>query len=346
MTATNRAGSWPRMSLLGAAAVAALTFMVPGGAMAADPMKITVSAVGRPPIFSNMFVDVADTMGYFKAAGLDVNMRWFQKATDTAKAILIGDADVGWTASAPGLNMIASGAPVVAIAGMPIQDWIVASDEPDVKTCKDLKGKVVATDGINAARYLFLGAVAETCGLQLSDLKPIDLANQSLVKAGIAGQVHAGVFHVDELAQIEVATGKKWNQIEAPATITKGLHYGMILTTKKEIADNREGLLRFLEVWIRTQKMMSSKLPDDKAKFASIVVAASQMDPKVAATTIDGLQAIGYWVNNDGLDEAQMMSQVGQLTKIGTIKPENKPSFDKIVDKSLYAEALKRVGSN
>ena len=32
-----------------------------------------------------------------------------------------------------------------------------------------------------------------------------------------------------------------------------------------------------------------------------------------------------------------------QLVKIGVIKPENKPGYDKIVDKSLYAEAMKRV---
>jgi hypothetical protein len=31
--------------------------------------------------------------------------------------------------------------------------------------------------------------------------------------------------------------------------------------------------------------------------------------------------------------------------KVGVMKPENKPSYDKIVDKSLYIEAAKRVAS-
>lgn len=316
-----------------------------GAARAADPVKITVAAVGRPPIFSNMFVDVSEAAGFYKQDGLEVTTRWFQKATDTAKSILTGDADVGWTASAPGLNLMASGAPVVAIAGMPLQDWVVASDEPNVKACPDLKGKVVATDGINAARYLFLGALAESCGLHLSDMKPIDLANASLVKAGIAGQVHAGVFHVDELAQIEGMTGKTWNRVPAPAAIAKGLHYGMILTSRREVAENREGLVRFLESWIQSQRLMSSAQPADSAKFTDAVVKASQMDPKVAAASIGSLQAAGYWVNDDGLDQTQMMSQVAQLVSIGTIKPENAPTYDKIVDRSLYAEAAKRLAS-
>ncbi len=329
-------------------ALAAISFVVPGSATAqpaVKPIPIAASAIGRPPIFSNTFADVAEAMGYFKAAGVDVTFRWFQRGSDTAKAVVTGDVAVGFTASQPALNLIAGGADIVAIAGMPNQDWIIATDDPGVKGCKDLKGKTVAADGINNARTLYLGAVVATCGLQLSDLKPIDLANQPLVKAGIAGQVRAGVWHIDELAQVEFKTGKKWRLIDAPPAIMKELHYAMVITSKKAIAENREGLIRFLEGWIRSQKMMGSKAPADKAKFASIAANASQIDLKVAADSIDGYQAVNYWVNNDGLDQSQVMSQLEQLVKIGAIKAENKPSYNKIVDKSLYAEALKRVES-
>ena len=48
-------------------------------------------------------------MGYWKKAGLDVNFRWFQRGTDTAKAVVTGDAQVGYTATPPAVNLIASG---------------------------------------------------------------------------------------------------------------------------------------------------------------------------------------------------------------------------------------------
>jgi ABC-type nitrate/sulfonate/bicarbonate transport system substrate-binding protein len=329
-------------------ALVAIAFVVPASAWAQStgkPVQIAASAIGRPPIFSNTFADVAEAMGYFKAAGVDVAFRWFQRGSDTAKAVVTGDVAVGFTASQPALNLIAGGADVVAIAGMPNQDWIVASDDPGVKECKDLKGKTVAADGINNARTLYLGAVVATCGLQLSELKLIDLANQPLVKSGIAGQVHSAVWHVDELAQVEFKTGKKWRLIQAPPAIKKGLHYAMLITSKKAIAENREGLVRFLEGWIRSQRLMGSESPADKLAFAKVAANASQIDLKVAQASIEGYQAIGYWVNNDGLDQSQVMSQLDQLVKIGSIKAENKPSYDKIVDKSLYAEALKRVES-
>ncbi len=73
-------------------------------------MKISSTAIGRPPIFSNTFADVGEAMGYWKKAGLDVTFRWFQRGTDTAKSVVTGDAQVGYTATPAAVNLIASGA--------------------------------------------------------------------------------------------------------------------------------------------------------------------------------------------------------------------------------------------
>lgn len=330
-------------TLLGAMlALSAASLGLPSSA-SADDIKLAASAIGRPPIFSNTFVDVGEAKGYWKKAGLDASFRWFQRGTDTAKAVVTGDVQIGYTATPPAINLIASGAPVVIVAGMPNQDWLTASDEGSVKGCKDLKGQTVAADGINNARYLFLQAVLETCGLKLTDVKLIDLANAPLVKAGIAGQVHNGIFHVDELAQVEHKTGKKWTLIKEPASIKQGLHYAAILASKDAIAKNREGIVRFLMGWIQTQKFMGSSAPADVKSFAKIAADASKIDEAVAENAIKTYQSFNYWVNNDGIDQKQLMAQVDDLVKVGLMKAENKPSYAKLVDRTLYAEALKRV---
>ena len=305
----------------------------------ADEIKLVATAIGRPPIFSNTFADVGEAMGYWKKAGLDVTFRWFQRGTDTAKAVVTGDAAIGFTATPPAVNLIASGAPIVVVAGMPNQDWVIASDE--AKDCKGLKGKTVAADGINNTRYLFLQSLLETCGLKISDVTAIDLANAPLVKAGIAGQVHSAVFHIDELARVEHAT-KKWNMIDVPASIAEGLHYAVLVASKKAIQENREGIIRFLVGWIETQKLMSSSNANDMKKFAEIAAKADNIDVPVAEAAIKAFQQKKYWVNNDGLNEKQMMSQVKELVKVGSMKG-TPPTYNQIVDNSLYAEAAKRV---
>ena len=88
---------------------------------------------------------------------------------------------------------------------------------------------------------------------------------------------------------------------------------------------------------------MGSTKPADKEQFAKIAANASQIDVKVAPSVrSSSYHAINYWENNDGLDEKQMMAQLNELVKIGSVKPEHKPTYDKIVDTSLYAEAAKR----
>lgn len=324
-------------------ALSAMTFFVPTAS--AQDIKLGASAIGRPPIFSNTFVDVGQAEGYWKKAGLDVSFRWFQRGTDTAKAVVTGDVQVGYTATPPAVNLIASGAPIVVIAGMPNQDWLVASDDPNVKGCKDLKGQTVAADGINNARTLFLQSFLESCGLKLADVKMIDLANAPLVKAGIAGQVHHGIWHIDELAQVQHKVGGKWKLLPLPKDIYSGLHYAVVIASKKAIEENREGVIRFLVGWIQTQKLMSSTKPADQDRFAKIASEGSQIDLAVAKSSIVDFQKLPYWVNNDGLPEKQLMAQVDDLVKVGLMKAENKPAYSKIVDKSLYAEAAKRVAA-
>ena len=150
----------------------------------------------------------------------------------------------------------------------------------------------------------------------------IDLANQPLVKAGIAGQVHSGVWHIDELAQVEHKTGKKWALIRCRKSIYAGLHYAVLLTSKKAIAENREGVIRFLVGWIQTQKLMSSKNPEDQAEFAKIAANAARSTSRWRRARSSDFQKLPYWVNNDGLDQKQLMAQVDQLVKVGVMKPE------------------------
>jgi ABC-type nitrate/sulfonate/bicarbonate transport system substrate-binding protein len=328
-----------RKSMFGVmTALSAMTLLLPGGANAAD-MKLTATAIGRPPIFSNTFADVGEAMGFWKKAGLDVTFRWFQRGTDTAKAVVTGDAAIGFTATPPAANLIASGAKIKIVAGMPNQDWVIASDE--VKDCKGLKGKTVAADGINNTRYLYLQSYLATCGLKISDVKAINLANTPLVKAGIAKQIHDGVFHIDELAQVEHAT-KKWNIMDVPASIAEGLHYAVLVANDDAIKNNREGLVRFLVGWIETQKMMGSKDPATMKTFAEIAAKAKNVDESVAMNAIKAFQAKNYWVNNNGLNEKQMMSQVAELVKVGSMKAKP-PTYVQLVDSSLYDEAAKRV---
>jgi ABC-type nitrate/sulfonate/bicarbonate transport system substrate-binding protein len=130
--------------------------------------------------------------------------------------------------------------------------------------------------------------------------------------------------------------------MDVPSSIAEGLHYAVLVASEKAIKENREGLVRFLVGWIETQKMMSSKDPKDMEKFAEIAAKADNIDKSVAMNAIKAFQGKNYWVNNDGLNKKQVMSQVNELVKVGSMKAKP-PTYEQIVDTSLYDEAKKRV---
>ena len=130
--------------------------------------------------------------------------------------------------------------------------------------------------------------------------------------------------------------------IYVPASIAEGLHYAVLVANDNAIKNDREGLVRFLVGWLETQKMMGSKDPKTMEKVAEIAAKAKNVDKSVALNAIKAFQAKHYWVNNNGLNEKQMMSQVKELVKVGSMKAKP-PTYAQLVDTSLYAEAEKRV---
>ncbi|HUY24739.1 MAG TPA: ABC transporter substrate-binding protein [Candidatus Saccharimonadales bacterium] len=305
---------------------------------------VPVVAIGPPPIFISLYLNVAEKEGYFKKLGIVPTIRYFQNGTQVAANVINGTDWVAATSSQSVIESIAGGAPITALSGMNNQDFFVASSLPGVTTCASLKGKTIAQDSINNARYLYLKSLLATCGLNLSDVRLISSQNAALIQAAIAGQVTTGVFHINELASVEANTGKKWNKLPTPSNLEKSEHYGMLIVSKSALAQNKTAITHFLAAWILSMRFMQD--PKNLNSFAKVASAATG-DPLAAdKLAIQGFQAIDYWgQSNDGLTQSQVMGTVQLLEQIGAVKPAQAPTYNQITDLSLYPAALKLANS-
>ena len=232
---------------------------------------ISISAIGPPPIYISLYIDVAGKEGFFKKVGLQTpSVRYFQNGAQVATQVITGAALAAATATQASEIAMAGGTPIVAIAGLNNQDFFVASSLSDVHSCSDLKGKTVSYDQPNGARDLYLEAYLATCHLKVSDVQLVSSQNAALIKAATAGQVTTGVFHINELASVEATTHKQWTQLGRPASIQNNQHYGMLIVQKSSIRTQRDVLTRFLAAWIlATRFMQDSKNVTAFAKIAS-----------------------------------------------------------------------------
>jgi NitT/TauT family transport system substrate-binding protein len=82
----------------------------------------------------------------------------------------------------------------------------------------------------------------------------------------------------------------------------------------------------------------------DKAKVVPIMVAATQSTPDAVAHAWDVLTRNCIWAINEGFDRKRTESTIEYDISVGDIQPEQKPTFDQVVNLKLAQEAVEAAG--
>src|SRR4051794_4229187 len=135
----------------GLSAGAALAGLTHAAAFAQDKPKVRVGVL-RLASSGNLFI--AADRGYFRDAGVDVELKFFDAAQPIAVATASGDVDIGVTAFTGGLFNLAGKGAVSIIAGQsrdvpgfPLMAYL-ATTQPSgasLKSLRDIEGKASAS---------------------------------------------------------------------------------------------------------------------------------------------------------------------------------------------------------
>lgn len=164
-----------------------------GGAAGGDEAdgKITVGYVPLP-IFAPLFI--ADSKGYFKDAGLDVDLKVVKSGKDAVPLTASGKLDAALVGFSAGMfNAINSGLDVKVVGSMGVSDGdtkkpasalIVSKklhDSGKITKVADLKGhKIGALGGESATSAFYTGMALEEAGLSIKDVTFTPLDNPDI----------------------------------------------------------------------------------------------------------------------------------------------------------------------
>ena len=169
-----------RLALAGLLAIAAS-----GIARADDAMK---AKIGVLRLSSSAPVFIAQDKGYFREAGLDIELKFFDAAQPIAVATTSGDIDFGITAFTAGLYNLAGKGTLKVIGGMsrekagyPLIGYFASNNAyvAGLKTPKDLAGKRIAVTQVGSSFHYSLGLLADKYGFKLADVKVLPLQSLS-----------------------------------------------------------------------------------------------------------------------------------------------------------------------
>ncbi len=186
-------------------------FRILACALVAACFSLPTQAADKLTVLLDWFINpdhgplvVAHENGYFKEAGLDVDLVEPADPNNPPKWVAAGKADLAISYQPQHHVQVAEGLPLVRIGTLvatPLNALVVLADGP-VHTIQDLKGRKVGYS-VGGFEDALLGMMLESVGLKASDVEMINV-NFSLSPAIISGQVDGviGAFRNFELNQM------------------------------------------------------------------------------------------------------------------------------------------------
>ncbi|HWX82650.1 MAG TPA: ABC transporter substrate-binding protein [Xanthobacteraceae bacterium] len=208
-------------------ALAGLLALAAGGMARAD--DLLKAKIGVLRLSSSAPVFIAQDKGYFRDAGLDIELKFFDAAQPVAVATTSGDIDFGITAFTAGLYNLAGKGTLKVIGGMsrekagyPLIGYFASNNAyaAGLRTPVDLAGKRVAVTQVGSSFHYSLGLLADKYGFKLSDVRIVPLQSLSNAAAALKGEtVDAALLPVSTARKLMDDGGAKllgWVGDETP----------------------------------------------------------------------------------------------------------------------------------
>jgi NitT/TauT family transport system substrate-binding protein len=202
----SRAAITRRRLLQGAAASSGLAVATPGlirSARAQGLRKMTVAIATAPIEPNHHYFIYAKTLGYYKEAGIDVDIRSIQGDVNTLRAVIAGDVDVGNVGAYPALSAANAGAKVKNIGAVtPHFDSHIGARK-EITSLKDLEGKSFAVSGIGDIAQVGPMLCIEQAGGDPNKVRWVTVGSGSVrIQGLIGGAYQATAFNTVYIKRI------------------------------------------------------------------------------------------------------------------------------------------------
>lgn len=309
-------------------ALAGLLTVAAGGLARADDAE--KARIGVLRLSSSAPVFIAQDKGYFKEAGLEVELKFFDAAQPIAVAVTSGDVDFGITAFTAGLYNLAGKGTLKVIGGMsrekagyPLIGYFASNVawNAGLKSPKDLAGKRVAVTQVGSSFHYSLGLLADKYGFRLSDVRVLPLQSLSNAAAALKGEtIDAALLPASTARPLLETDGAKflgWVGDETPWQL------GAVFASPKTLG-NPQMATRLLEALVRADReyhdVILASVKDGKAEINDQTKPLLEIIAKYTNLPVEQVVGNCAYVDPDGkLDVKNVANQIEWLQEQGFV---------------------------
>ncbi len=221
-------------------------------------------------------LEIAKQKGWFKDAGLDVDLVWFDYLA-SIDAYTAGKIDADCIVATDALGAGATGAKGKFIA---LLDYSEGSDmivgKPGVDSIKDLKGQKVGVE-IGLVEHLLLLQALKDNGMTVSDVTLVPTPTNNTPQTLGSGQVAAiGAWYPISGQALKQVAGSKKLFTSAQA---KGLIFDVLEVNPTSLAEHKDDWTKVVKIYYKcVDYLKDPKTMDDGVKIMSAKVGADAGD--------------------------------------------------------------------
>lgn len=228
-------------------------------------IKVRIS-VAEQPVFALIFV--ANSKGYFKEEGLDVELRRHKLGRDALADVMNGDADFATAFDVPVINHIQKGDELGVLTTLHTSSRnqvVAAVKSRGIRSADDLRGKRIAMTK-DTSTELFLSFYLLERGVSINEVKIVSLEPDSYIDNLINEEVDAVVL----FSPYTYLLKKELPDDQVTWLYSEVFPESSLLVGKKEFIENNEGktikVLRALykaEKYVKTNKEETIRLVEE-----------------------------------------------------------------------------------
>jgi NitT/TauT family transport system substrate-binding protein len=312
-------------------------FLVLTSLLSAAPLKVAYSDWPGWTAFA-----IASEKGWFKQAGVDVELLWFEYGP-SMEAFTAGKVDAVMVTNGDALVTGANGAKNVMVL---VTDYSNGNDmvvaQPGIASLKDLKGKKVAVE-IGLVDHLLLLNGLKKAGMKEADIELVPTPTNQAPQVLASGQVAAvAAWQPNAGAALKAVAGSKGIYTSADEP---GLIYDTVTVSPQSLAQRRADWVKFVSVWGRIVAYLSD--PATRDDGIKIMAARAGVDPKDYSdfmagthflTTAEGAKIISLKTNT--FDSITGSSKTANDFNVKNGVYKESQDVAAYIDASLMAEAI------
>jgi NitT/TauT family transport system substrate-binding protein len=268
-----------------ATAVAAMAFAGCGGSSAGSTDKASGHiAVGNGPFLSNADLHLSDSKGYFKDAGLQVDIKVLTGGSEAVPQLLnnslqFAAVDVGTaiTAVGQGLPIQVVAPNTVGSAGEFGYGGVMVSPQSGITSPEDLVGKTVAVNQIGGTAMILTEATLANDGVDPTKVKFTEVPPPQLLDTLVAGRADASVLGEPGIA---AAKAQQMVHLFNPEENTiPGVATFVYITTKDFASKNPDVVKSFTSALLKGHVFANAN-PDE---VRTIAASSTEVPPELLA---------------------------------------------------------------